>query len=440
MSGEVTVLHTSQDCHFDEGSMRYLNSQMLRTMSDLYRKDILSGVKRIEDFYIELRKVSVTDARSLLYMHRNITGRSWENINYDDDDYRNLLIKELRSWPSPIDKFNELIEIKIEYVLPKSYLDWFKSDLRCSLFLLSLIHNIVSYNAYKGKDEAIAKITSFLIDNIMDFNSNANNSFGYKEIIRIDEDWKTANLQSIKSTYLKGRTDYKEIKWLDSSNHEQVEWAYNYLDDVQNKPIILKGVFFPETIEEKYELILAHLDRLSNIESHEVGTKQKKGFSPRSYTLYSMKKAWNGLKSYSSKSKVSDGNVNIYKKNQAKLEALAELNKTSVNKLMNKYVENLYESSFLDHENSEKTIDQNDCAESVNDQDDYKTSVPDLELGSISNEPFSNDNVTKPSCEFKKVNPHECSFNSDKKRISLKIKSSPTRARLTCKKGINKAR
>lgn len=308
-------------------------------------------------------------------------------------------------------------------------------------FLLGLIHNIVSYNAYKGKDEAIAKITSFLLDNIMDFNSNANNSFGYKEIIRIDEDWKTANLQSIKSTYLKGRTDYKEIKWLDSSNHEQVEWAYNYLDDDQNKPIILKGVFFPESIEEKYELILAHLDRLSNIESHEVGTKQKKGFSPRSYTLYSMKKAWNGLKNYSSKSKVSDGNVNIYKKNQGKLEALAELNKTSVNKLMNKYVEDLYESSFLDHENSEKIIDQNDYAESVNeDQNDHKTSEPDLELESTSNQPPSNDHVTKPSCESKKVNPHECSFNSEKRRISLKSKFPKSKARLTLKKGSDKAR
>lgn len=134
MSGKVTVLHNSQDFHFDEASMRYYSSQMLRTMADLHKKGIVSGVKRIEDFYTELRKISVTDARSLLYINRIKTGRSWENINYDDDDYKNLLIKELKIWTSPIDKFNELVDIKIEYVLPKSYLDWFRSDLRCSLF------------------------------------------------------------------------------------------------------------------------------------------------------------------------------------------------------------------------------------------------------------------------------------------------------------------
>ena len=355
MSGEVTVLRNSQDCHFDEASMRYYNSQMLRTMADLHKKGIVSGVKRIEDFYTELRKISVTDARSLLYIHRNMMRRSWENINYDDDNYRNLLIKELRSWLSPIDRFNELIEIKIEYVLPKNYLDWFKSDLRCSLFLLSLIHNIVSYNAYKGKDEAIAKITSFLLYNIMDFNSNANNSFGYKEIIQINEDWKIANIQSIKSTYLKGRTENKELKWLDVSNHEQIEWACDYLE--KNKYTILKGVFFPETIEEKYDLILASLDRLSNVESEDIGTEKNKGYSPRSYVLFSIRKAWDGQKQCDSKSKTSDGIIKIYKKNQAKLDRLIAFSGFTAQKMINNSIEQMYDQLIKD---DTETIDKDD--------------------------------------------------------------------------------
>lgn len=437
MDGQLTRLPNNRNYPFDQASMLYSQSQFLRLMTDEYIKDIKSGKRRIEDFYKSLKKLSTGDARSLLYISNYLSNKSFENINYDDDDYKNLLIIQLKDWHMPIERYNFLIEFKAKNILPEDYLEWFKNDLRCSLFLMSLIQNLVSNAAYKGGKELTARTTNFIKYHIAVFNHHAAD-FVDREIIATDGDLKVKILLSVKATYLKGRTENKKLKWLDISNHEQIEWAYDYLE--KNEYIILKSIFFPETIEEKYELILASLDRLSNVESEDIGTEKKKGFSPRSYTLYSMKKAWNGLKSYSSKSKVSDGNVNIYKKNQAKLEALAELNKTSVNKLMNKYVENLYQSSFLDHENSEKTIDQNDCAESVNDQDDYKTSVPDLELGSISNEPFSNDNVTKPSCEFKKVNPHECSFNSDKKRISLKIKSSPTRARLTCKKGINKAR
>ena len=71
------------------------------------------------------------------------------------------------------------------------------------------------------------------------------------------------------------------------------------------------------------------------------------------------------------------------------------------------------------------------------DQDDNKTLEPNVELESISSEPLSNDNVTKPSCESKKVNPHEDSFNSIKKRKTLKSNLTPT-ARVTGSSGTNK--
>lgn len=61
-------------------------------MSDLYIKSIKSGTKRIEDYFKELDKMSVTDAKSLLYTYNILLNKSWENINYDNDDYKNLLI------------------------------------------------------------------------------------------------------------------------------------------------------------------------------------------------------------------------------------------------------------------------------------------------------------------------------------------------------------
>ena len=363
MDGQVTRLPDNQNYPFDQASMEYHNSQYLRTMSDLYIKNIKSGTKRVEDFYKELDKMSVADAKSLLYTCNILSNKSWENINYDIDDYKNLLIKELRSWKLPIEKFNELLDIRATYVLPKNYVDWFKDDLRCSLFLTQLVHSMFNNAAYKGRNELMSGITNFLPYNITYFNSHANNEFGYLNRVQIIDNWKVANLLSIKSTYLKGRTQDKELKWLDISNHDQIEWAYSYLDNDKDRPVILQGVFFPETVEDKYELILAHLDTLSNIESPLIGTVKKIGFSERSYMLYKIRKAWDGRKSYGSKSKISDGNVNIYKNNQEKLETLTKLSKTTVNKLVNKYIEDAYQNLISDSGESTEKLDQYDTSE-----------------------------------------------------------------------------
>ena len=247
----------------------------------------------------------------------------------------------------------------------------------------------------------IGGICKYLSHDIASFNSNFKQNIDYKNIVSIPGDWKVSHLQSIKYTYLKGRTEDKEIKWLDSKNNEQIEWAYSYLDNDPNKRIILQGIFFPETIDEKYELILAHLDSLGNIKSTDIGTKKNKGFSERGYVLYSMKKAWDGRKNYESK---SDSSIKIYKKNQEKLEALAERNKTTVIRLINQYIEDLYENSLIDHGNSAEIFDQNAYAENVNkDQYENKTLKPNLELEPISSELVSDDNFTKSSSESKKL-------------------------------------
>ena len=344
MDGQLTRLPDNQNHPFDQASMLYNQSQFLKLMTDEYIKDIKSGKRRIEDFYKALQKLSIADARSLLYIDNSLLGKSLENITYDDDDYKNLLINQLENCSMPVERYNFLIKFKAKNILPENYLEWFKNDLRCSLFLMSLIQDMVSNAAYKGGKELTTGITNFLRYHISVFNHHASD-FGYKETIVEDGDWKVIVLRSVKATYLKGRTENKELKWLDVSNHEQIEWAYSYLDN--DRPVLLRGIFFPETIEEKYELILAHLDTMSNIKSPLIGTENNKGLSERSYTLYKIKKAWDGRKNYGAKSKVSDGNVKIYKKNQEKLEALAELNKTTVNKLMNKYIEDLYKDAFL---------------------------------------------------------------------------------------------
>lgn len=355
MDGQLTRMPDNQICPFDQASMLYSQSQFLKLMTDEHIKDIKSGRRRIEDFYKALQKLSTADARSLLYIDNNLLGKSLENITHDDDDYKNLLINQLKYWSAPIERYNFLIDYKAKSIVPESYLEWFKNDLRCSLFLMSLIQNVVNNEAYKGRKELTTGTANFLRYHIAVFNHYAC-SFGYKEMIAEGGDWKVTILRSIKATYLKGRTEDKELKWLDVSNYEQIEWACDYLE--KNKYTILKGVFFPETIEEKYELILASLDRLSNIERDDIGTEKNKGYSPRSYALFSIKKASAGQKKYGSKDDTKDDSVKIYKKNQSKLDALVKHNKLTVPKLLNKYIEDMYENiSSSDHKNSKENLE-----------------------------------------------------------------------------------
>ena len=410
MDGQLTRLPDNRNYPFDQASMLYSQSQFLRLITDEYIKDIKSGKRRIEDFYKSLKKLSTGDARSLLYISNYLSNKSFENINYDDDDYKNLLIIQLKDWHMPIERYNFLIEFKAKNILPEDYLEWFKNDLRCSLFLMSLIQNVVSNAAYKGGKELTARTTNFLKYHIAVFNHHAAN-FGYREIIAADGDWKVKILLSVKATYLKGRTENKELKWLDVSNHEQIEWACDYLE--KNKYIILKSVFFPETIEEKYELILASLDRLSNIESDDIGTEKNKGYSLRSYVLFSIRNAWDGLKQYDAKRKTNDGIINIYKKNQERLDELAKKNNVTANKLINKYIEDAHKKMLSPNDQSEKQV--------LEYPEDIKDDEKNMNLSS-KEEVLPDSNPIKPLTELtssidKKKRPHNVNVKLRRKKI-----------------------
>ena len=416
MDRQLTRLPDNQNYPFDQASMIYSQSQFLKLMTDEHIKDVKQGRRDIEDFYKDLQKLSSADARSLLYIDNHLLGKGQENITYDDDDYKNLLISQLKSYIGSMDRYNFLVNYKAKNVLPHSYLDWFKNDLRCSLFLMSLIQSAVSDYVYKGKKELITGISNLLRYHISILNCTSYN-LDYKDEILRDGDWNTVFLLSIKSTYLKGRTEDKELKWLDASNHEQIEWAYDYLE--KNKYTILKGVFFPETIEEKYELILASLDRLSNIESDDIGTEKNKGYSPRSYVLFSIKKAWDGQKQYDSKSKTSDGIIKIYKKNQAKLDELAKKDNITANKLINKYIEDAYKKILSPNDQSEKQVFEY--------TEEYKADEKNVSISS-KEEVLPDSNSTKPPIAItspidKKKKHHNVNVKPHRKKVFEK----PTR-------------
>lgn len=367
MNGQVTRFSDDQDFTPNQASITYSQSQFLKLETDECIRNVRRRRRNVEVFYSDLHSLKAEEARSLLYIENFLINRSWENIHFDNDDYKSLLISKLEEYSSPIDRCNELIHYKIQNVLPETYLRWFNNDLRCSLFLASLVENLLTSSAYKGRAELIAQIETLLRRDIHMFNTSYYNNLPQYQIGLPPRsgDWKTVYLLDVKSIYLKNRTESKDLKWIDASNSEQLEWIYSYLD--KNQYIALKGVFFPETDEEKYDLICTSLDRLSNVESPYIGTAKKKGFSLRNYTVFSMKKAWDGQKHYAiKKSSDDDLSVKIYRKNLNKLEILTARSDLTVNKLLNKLLEDEYDR--VDEVRCQTTIvsTDRDLEESVN--------------------------------------------------------------------------
>ena len=342
------IFSNSPNPNLDQATANYVFSKISRFVADEYIRDVKNSKRHIEEFYKELSKIGESDAKSLLYIKNYFQGRSWENISFDGDDYGNQLIFHLQHCDKPLEEFNKLIRYKIDNILPGTYLDWFKNDLRCSLFLAHLIKHLIVQSAYKGRRELIEAVTDFLRFDIYMFNheysQNMPRYFFYYN--RVGEQ-KTVNILFVKSIYMKNRTE--NYDWIEPTNDQMIDWIYRYLSKKGHEHIILKGIFFPENTQEKYELILASLDVLSNIEDPSIGTKSKKGFSQRAYVLSSMKKAWDGRKHTDTENEVKKGYIKIYKPNLPKLEALRAFSSFTANELVNKSIEQMYDKLIVDN-------------------------------------------------------------------------------------------
>lgn len=340
----VPVFDDYDQSRFDDASMRYASSRVLRYVTDGFIKACRQDSENLERFFKALKDMSTEEARTLLYSKNSMNGSSFDNLNFDDDDYKNNLILYFKSHDEPLLEFNKIISYKISSFLPESYLDWFKDNLRYSLFLAYLMKEGIYHSAYQGKDELINAVIYVLRYQTDEFIELWEKSLpNYEHQADSFGDFQVKHILKAKAIYFKNQLDLsRDAKWVDATNVEQIEWIYQYLRNKEPQQIILDKVFIPKNNEEKYELVLASLDILSNVKDADIGTKKNKGFSERGYTLYSMKKAWDGQKNYSQKKQIDSGNVKIYKKNQDKLEALMTFSNFTANQIVNNSIEQMY--------------------------------------------------------------------------------------------------
>lgn len=354
-TGSITKVEPSDQFLIPNSLREYAESKWLKICVDSHMRGKKNYIKSLEDLYKGITKLSTEDAKSLLFFELKLSGNADKILEYDEDDFRNLLAFQLKDYSNPIERFHLLIENKIKNVLPDVYIGWFKNDLRASLYLAGLIEKKIEKERVvkKGSKEFLIYITDYIR-----FNASGYLTDAMPNITRMKHDYSknpmlygsgNSNVDfmlAFKDLYLNNTTPSKEIKWIDRANNEQIQYLYERLIDLNL--LILKKHFFPNNTEEMYYLIVASLDSLSNISgSSGIESGKHKNSSFRYMALYLIEKSWKAVnkRSEASRSSVSS-NIKIYEKNRGKLEKLVLEQSTTISKLINKLVIEEYDKTF----------------------------------------------------------------------------------------------
>ena len=334
----------------------YFLAQQHKFNTDLYFYHAKQNWKNHEDFYKTIGSFNEEDCKSLVFAHNAYLGNLSTNIEFDKGAFKSTLISIFKSQPYPISYFHELMQFKINNQLPDSSLNWIKGDLHSALHIAYLVQGFFYNKTMVGGNELIVHILNYLKHDTINFNYAPLILPHYANPVDVNNHPLIGVIETVKSNYFRNRTD-REIKWLKGDDSEQVEWAYNYLSSEKRDHLILQNVFIPVSIEDKYNLILASLDVLSNIKyTYEILTKNIDMSDPtidlesiaeisyRAKIIENMKDAWNKFSASNKNEDLSE--VKIYKKNQDQLDSIMKAKGTTANKVISQIIENEYKKVF----------------------------------------------------------------------------------------------
>ena len=298
-----------------------------------------SSVVRRDDVYKKVKKLGAESVKQLLLYESIFTNNHRLFIYYDEDDAFNFLTDQIMLQPNPIVHFDFLVAIKTYGSIPDALLKWFSDDLRAGLYFSSFIKLEAFQDCLYGEAEylywikSIIKVSRLTVEGSISIDIN----------ISTDQKLRDANINNIatlKKMYLNNRTRAKILKWLDQTDVEQIEWAYDYLND--RKKIIFEGVFFPKTLSDKYNLILASIDIADDIKEEFTvpNGANELVFTRRGIFIYKMRRAWDSIlntkKRAEQKSKMT---ITIDQSNFDSLSKLRSHYKLTPTKMLNKLIE-----------------------------------------------------------------------------------------------------
>jgi len=342
-----------------DATQQYIEHEQVKSAITEHNRNIKKSHKDSDNINKALNDTTELEAKSLVIANAFLTGKTDGIIDYNIDDFRNILKLIIRNSEHPFYYLNQLIHHKIHHQTPESYLSWFKDDLRSTIFLTSIIESQIAGLTFKGKSELINFLSDYIRYQAIELD-------GLIEPLRLqyakqpsDKDSKqVANIQLIKSIYLNNKISERSIKWINVEDKEQIQWIYERLS--QNKYILLEDIFFPINTFEMYAAILACLDKLSNLHSVDIesvksdGSIEKKSILKRNSVLIPMRKAWETrqFREKNARKKV-ERVVSIYEKNYDKLLKLSKNKETTPDKMLNEFIESEYKKASMDDSNKD---------------------------------------------------------------------------------------
>lgn len=334
----------------------YYLAQQYKSNTDLHFYHQKQYQKNLEDFYRTVERLNEDECRSLVYTHNMYILNTSDKIDLDKGSSKSILINIFKAHQHPIQYFHDLMQFKTTKQLPDALLSWIKNNIRHSIFIAYMIQNNLNDKTLVGSIELTDYILNYLKYEIINFN-NAQLIFPYyRYLSQPGHKSLISRIELIKSTYFNNRT-YSEIKWFRSDDSIQIEWAYNYLSSDKRDYLILQKTFIPVSLEEKYNLILASLDVLSNVEyTYESLTQEIDmndttidlesipKISYRAKIIENMKDAWAKFSASNKNEDLSE--IKIYKKNQDQLDSIMKIKGTTANKIISQMIEDEYKRNF----------------------------------------------------------------------------------------------
>ena len=313
--------------------------------------------EELDNFFKVIERLNHAECESLVFAHNMYEHNLSANIEITELAFKSQLVNIFKSKQYPIKYLNQLMRFQTKNQLQDSLLEWLRKDLRNALHIAYLIRDTLCNKALVGDKELINYILKYLKYEVIRFNKTDIDFPNYANDVDYDEHQLIGKIEGVKTHYFRNRAD-REIKWLNGDDSNQIEWAYNYLSSEKRDYLLLQNIFIPSSLEDKYNLILASLDILSNVDYTYEALTQKIDISDptidlesiskisyRAKIIENMKDAWAKFSASNKNEDLSD--VKIYKKNQDQLESIMKTKGTiAVNKVISQLIEDEYNRIF----------------------------------------------------------------------------------------------
>lgn len=309
--------------------------------------DVNSNLKlEYKDIRTILSKLTSRQLYILVYeMHLN-------NIDIVINDNLDYIINKIQVLEWNALQLNKYIEQCISLVIEDRYIDWIEKDLRAAIWF----DKYWSYHRYRMGIERFSLYTDFESDFLRSFDAcrllgrqeTANKLMNdqrklilakliFRDVLpekppepkssrHADNKSRQNKIKidfiiSAKNRYFLESASKKDLKWLDSKNEQQIDWAINYLEALN---LLLKPhLFIASNSRDYYDQVCASIDAFSILRNNlkrnnEIITLDQKGFIDR------MKNSWYQVKSRNKASKKSLDKQLLDKTYQKKLLKLCD--------------------------------------------------------------------------------------------------------------------